>query len=529
MTSIRLRLRNAETTRLEEEIHDLRGPAVLGRSRDADILLSDPGVSRRHASLRPGEDGGWLIEDLHSTRGTSVNGRRMAPGEFSKIVEGDLIEINPWSMLVLGHETTGGVLLDGDQVGGEIAEAFASPHLRHRFDGLVAAVQRASARSGEEEALGALLECLLDGCELDRGMIIRVEGGETRAVAIRSSDRAEEMEPRPFSGTLLHAALASGGTVRLEENPEVEKAESLVVAGVREALCRCFDVAEGNSLSIYADCRKGIADGELVAWFDAISDLCAVSLRMQRGRRAEIERAQMSAEMNAAREVQELLLPSKSGRLGSLEWATVAIPGRVIAGDLVDLRPLTDGIHVIFGDVSGKGARAGMVMAGTQACADTLAEAGLAPAEIVEQLDRWAIRAIPEACFITLWCGRIEPEGLVRYVDAGHGLAMIRRAGGDVEMLDGERRPPLGIEPLPAVEATLQLEPGDALVLFSDGLAEEPSAARDGDRYGLDRVKASIIAHDADPSLIHADLVAWADRDRFDDDLTILVIRRLKA
>ena len=46
MTFIRLRLRNAETTRLEEEIHDLRGPAVLGRSRDADILLSDPQVSR---------------------------------------------------------------------------------------------------------------------------------------------------------------------------------------------------------------------------------------------------------------------------------------------------------------------------------------------------------------------------------------------------------------------------------------------------------------------------------------------------
>ena len=49
-------------------------------------------------------------------------------------------------------------------------------------------------------------------------------------------------------------------------------------------------------------------------------------------------------------------------------------------------------------------------------------------------------------------------------------------------MLEGVRRPPLGIEPLPAVEATLQLNPGDALVLFSDGLAEEPSAARDGDR-----------------------------------------------
>ena len=108
-------------------------------------------------------------------------------------------------------------------------------------------------------------------------------------------------------------------------------------------------------------------------------------------------------------------------------------------------------------------------------------------------------------------------------------MAMIRRAGCEVRMLEGVRRPPLGIEPRPSVEATLQLNPGDALVLFSDGLAEEPSAARDGDRYGLDRIKASIIAHDADPSLILADLVAWADRDRFDDDLTILVIRRSKA
>jgi hypothetical protein len=526
MNSIRLRLRNAEATGLEEEIHDLDGPAVLGRSRDADILLSDPGVSRRHASLRPGDDGGWLIEDLHSTRGTYVNGRRMAPGEFSKIVEGDLVEINPWSLLVLGREATAGILLDGDQAGGAIAAAHSSPHLRHRFDGLVAAVQRASNRSGEEEAFGALLECLLDGCDLDRAMILRVEDGETRAIAIRSSDRAEEMEPRPYSGTLLTASLASEGTVRREENPKVEQAESLVVAGVREALCRCFDAVDGTSLSLYADCRKGIADGELVAWFDAISDLCAVALRVQRGRRSEMERAQMSAEMNAARAVQELLLPSESGRLGSLEWATVAIPGRVIAGDLVDLRPIKDGIHVILGDVSGKGARAGMVMAGTQACADTLAEAGLPPAEIVEQLDQWAIRAIPEACFITLWCGRIGPDGLVRYVDAGHGLAMIQRAGGEVAMLEGVRRPPLGIEPRPSVEATLQLDPGDALVLFSDGLAEEPSAARDGDRYGLDRIKASIIAHDADPSLILADLVAWADRERFDDDLTILVIRR---
>ena len=99
--SLRLRIRNAEATGLEEEIREFSGPAIFGRSRDVDVLLLDPGISRRHASLRPGDDGGWSIEDLHSTRGTWVNGRRLAPGETTAIAEGDLVEINPWSLLVL--------------------------------------------------------------------------------------------------------------------------------------------------------------------------------------------------------------------------------------------------------------------------------------------------------------------------------------------------------------------------------------------------------------------------------------------
>ena len=112
-----------------------------------DVLLLDPGVSRRHASLRPGEDGGWSIEDLHSTRGTWVNGRRLAPGEITAIVEGDLVEINPWSLLVLGREATAGIVLDDGDVGGSIAEAVSDPQLRDRFDGLVSAVRRASTRT----------------------------------------------------------------------------------------------------------------------------------------------------------------------------------------------------------------------------------------------------------------------------------------------------------------------------------------------------------------------------------------------
>ena len=142
---------------------------------------------------------------------------------------------------------------------------------------------------------------------------------------------------------------------------------------------------------------------------------------MQQGRRrGDPSGRRWLAEMNAARAVQEVLLPSESGRLGDLSWAGRRDPGphrSRVTWSMCERNG--DGLHVVLGDVSGKGARAGMVMAGTQACADTLAESGLAPAEIVERLDAWAVRTIPEACFITLWCGRIDPDGLVRYRGCG--------------------------------------------------------------------------------------------------------------
>ena len=79
---LKIRLRNAETTDLEEQIREFTSPAVLGRSRDADVLLLDPGVSRRHAKFLPGDMGEWFVEDLHSTRGTRVNGRRLDKFQF---------------------------------------------------------------------------------------------------------------------------------------------------------------------------------------------------------------------------------------------------------------------------------------------------------------------------------------------------------------------------------------------------------------------------------------------------------------
>src|SRR3954467_2402176 len=68
------------------------GGAVLGRSREADVIVEDPNVSRRHAEVRP-SGGSWIVRDLGSTNGVKVNGRRLDPAHPQSLKRGDVIEL----------------------------------------------------------------------------------------------------------------------------------------------------------------------------------------------------------------------------------------------------------------------------------------------------------------------------------------------------------------------------------------------------------------------------------------------------
>ncbi len=526
---ILVRFSNTEITKLDEDIREIKSAVVFGRGRDADIVLPDPSVSRRHASLRPGPDGEWVIEDLRSTRGTRLNGRPLEPGESAALIPGDHVAIGPWNLFVVVASQCRGPLLDAPMSFGTIEDAVAAPFLRERFEAIVTAVQRAVTHGSTEEVFGAMLDSLLAASELDRAMILRADGDKVLPVAIRARERDEERNPRPFSRTLMNEALGRNTTVRMEEHPEFIGAQSIIASGAGEILARVIPDGTNEPYTLYADRRATQGeDPELVAWFDAVAALCEVALRMQRGRRAEAERAMLAAEMAAARAVQEVLLPPTDGRLGALSWQSLAIPCIDVAGDMIVAREVPDGLHAMLGDVSGKGARAGLVMAGTQACADTLAEAGFGPAELVARLDAWALRNTPADAFVTLWCGRISPDGVVRYVVAGHPHMYVRRADGRVERPTFVSRPILGVVESECPESTLRLDSGDALIVYSDGLFEEfrqhPDAPRE--QFGEDRVMESIRRHGADPKAIHQDLIEWCGHDQLDDDLTILVIRR---
>jgi sigma-B regulation protein RsbU (phosphoserine phosphatase) len=198
------------------------------------------------------------------------------------------------------------------------------------------------------------------------------------------------------------------------------------------------------------------------------------------------ELARKQAELNAARQLQLALAPPPHMQAGfSLD--VVMQPALEIGGDLADHQILSDGRHLLaLGDVSGKGAGAALVMARGHAlvrslaarrdAAALLADLALAAAAMNAELES----NNPSCMFVTMLLGIFNPaDGRFDYVRCGHVPPFLRRAGGGLERLNSSRGLPLGINPSARyTAATAWLQPGDCLLIVSDGITE--AATPDG-------------------------------------------------
>ncbi|MCH2160912.1 MAG: SpoIIE family protein phosphatase [Phycisphaerales bacterium] len=492
---------------------------LVGRASSNGLHLEHAAVSRKHARFLLSSEG-WILEDLDSSHGTWINGRRITGGEQTRIGPGDVIQIRPWALIVRKARTNfdSSVEVEPD---GQLVRPVVEPLVKRRLDAVLEIVRELQSLEDEQAIADRIVEGVLQAAEVDRAAIVRMDGEEIDPVSVRLQDSLDSAVRRsPLSRTLVRAAL-EGDLVRLDECPEAQGAESIVDAGLSQALCVPIDLGNGPELVLYTDAwRGGLEDGELVAWCDALAQLCAIAIGNHRQELTERDRARMALEMSSARAAQEMLLPVRSGVHGPFTWSVCSIPGLEVAGDLVDITPLAEGgLGLMVGDVSGKGARAGIVMASIQAYAAAVLDGGGSPSQIIQNLDDWAERMVPDDVFITLWKARLYPDGMMEWVDAGHGWADLRRADGTVEQLPGPHRPPVGIDRIEAHGDRIQLQPGDSVVLVSDGVIEQP--APNGERFGRDRLE-EMLSRDVSPAGIVSEIERWAGTGSFEDDLTIV-------
>ena len=243
------------------------------------------------------------------------------------------------------------------------------------------------------------------------------------------------------------------------------------------------------------------------------------------------DRLTLKNELEVARDIQLAMLPHHTYSADGVEAEGWTRPANTVGGDFYDVLPLRDGrLIVALGDVAGKGSPAALLMALLLAMLRTLVTEGLPPSRLVERLNQLVHQQTPGSRFITLFLGVFDPtSGELTYVNAGQTPPLLLSGDRADRLLTGGIA--LGMfEGAKYDVGRRTLEPGDVLVMYSDGITEaEDPGGKPFDESGLQSFAESVRARPIEefgPEIFSA--VARHTRTaKFADDLTVLVLRRL--
>jgi sigma-B regulation protein RsbU (phosphoserine phosphatase) len=241
------------------------------------------------------------------------------------------------------------------------------------------------------------------------------------------------------------------------------------------------------------------------------------------------EQRALERDLDLSSRVQSELLPARQLVHGEWELAYHLESFGPVSGDYCDVQTTPDGqLHVFFGDVAGKGVAASLLMAHLHAMFRSLIGMGLSLAEMVARANRIFCESTGGNRYATLVCGRTAPDGRIETVNAGHVPALHITAQRSISVpADGL---PLGLFcGSPYATNTLQMAPGDTLLLYTDGVSEARNRANE--EFGGERLARSASARREAPvfDMVQGcldDLAAFRAGVPRHDDITLLALRR---
>jgi PAS domain S-box-containing protein len=243
------------------------------------------------------------------------------------------------------------------------------------------------------------------------------------------------------------------------------------------------------------------------------------------------QRERIEQELRVARLIQHTLLPKSLPQLEGHQMAVYYQPAREVGGDFYDFLRLPDGrLGLIVGDVSGKGVPAAIVMAITRTMLRAAYHLG-SPGEILKQVNDNLFPDIPPNMFVTCLAALLDSRtGRLQYANAGHDLPYVRHSAGVSELRATGM--PLGLMPdMSYEEKEITLQPGESILLYSDGLVEAHSPQRE--MFGFPRMQRYVGAYPEGAALIDSLL---AELEQFtgeeweqEDDITLLTLQRLRS
>jgi sigma-B regulation protein RsbU (phosphoserine phosphatase) len=535
---------NSRTATLDRE------RITLGRApSNALCYADDAGLSRQHLAFELNGNE-WVVRDLGSKNGTYVNATRIS--DAVPLKPGDRISAGHLSIEYSAPPESGPALRGVEFIDADVAPS-ASTTMEKSLEGLIGRQQddsgkmrvftgnlqtRALIRAGQELA-GHLTLCQLFEVILDlsleavgaaRGVLMVLEGDQLVVKAARGQGFR-------ISSTVRDRVLREGRSelvVDTRMDQAFRERASIVAQNIRSVIAVPLQAGERVIGLIYLDSPDMVRQFTLedLSLLTVMANVAAI--RIEHARLAEVEQQErlLARELDQAALIQKGLLPAKAPVVHGIELAGTSCACRTVGGDYYDFLPYPDGrVAMLVADVAGKGMPAALMMSNLQARVQVLFESPDGLAGKMARLNKAVAANCPDNRFITFFICVIDPaSGEVAYCNAGHNPPIIVRKQGEVDKLT-TGGVMLGLFPrLTYQEARERLDPGDVLVLYSDGVTEAVRADG-GEEFGEDRLAAIVRDHSGEPAECIAAAVieavgAFAEGAPQADDITVVAARR---
>jgi anti-anti-sigma factor len=400
----------------------------------------------------------------------------------------------------------------------EQAARDAAERARGRTERLQRVTAALAAALTEEEVARAVVREAMQALQAVAGTVLVRQGDQAR-VLVAAGYPADILHPGqsfPVEGPFpLSLVLRTGEELWLEEAGDWGRrfgtpSGALRAAGIGLPLRVGGEIVGAIGFRFGQDSRSFSAADRALAL--AMAGQCA--LAFERVRLYETER-------HAAAVLQRALLPAGLPRTGSARLDVRYLPaaGLRSGGDFYDAVELPDGrLSLVVGDVVGHGVEAAAVMGQLRSAWRASALEGAGPGATVRRLSRFAER-VEGASVATVACA-VLAGGEMRYATAGHPPPLLRRPDGGTEYLMDGRGPPLAVTDDAYPEASVLLEPGSLVLLYTDGAIERD---RDLGR-GMDELAELVAGGDAEPEHLLARLASAVGTEP-DDDCAFLALR----
>lgn len=391
-----------------------------------------------------------------------------------------------------------------------------------------------------DEVLNRVIDEVIAATRAERGFVVlRDAAGGLVFRAARGLDQTTIDGPGfQVSRSVVERVAREGEPVLASDAQSDERfsmRHSVINLRLRAILCVPLRIKDDIIGVVYVDNRlqAGIFSAGDLELLNAIAASAAVAVENARLYQVAVDKGRLERELQVAREVQAGLLPSETPQVPGWEFVACWRPARTVAGDYYDFIPTEDGrLGLVIADVTDKGMPAALFMTLTRSTVRASVRLAATPADGIAHANRLICADAARGMFVTLAYILLDPGArTLTCVNAGHNPPLHYRAAGD--LLDAFPRTglPLGIDAaVPFTQTASAVEPGDFLVLYTDGVTEADDARLQ--QFGIERLQAVLRDNCRAPA---ADIAAALERalDEFTgsapphDDVTFVVARCL--